>query len=331
MNKTISQQIKILGLLCTVFVVYRHSYTDKAFFNTDMVPIYMQMTRGVVSRLTCIAVPVFFLISGYFFFKYNYYEKGEYINMIRKKTKTLLIPFIIWNIISGILLYFTHSTLLGNSAIELIINCLNSKWYGPLWYVRDLILLMLLVPFYGWIIYKKKYILQSILICVLLYLWQPVASNVLSYEGILFFFLGGILSHTKKFLEYKIDNFSFVILLIIWLIVALFPYLLLGNLLFYKIYNIIGIFLTWQLVKRKCGYNIFIIHISKYVFLIYVTHVFVLKFIKEIIALIFYGNGIAAMIVYLLSPLASILFIYILGSTWERYHSKSYNIALGGR
>lgn len=71
--------------------------------------------------------------------------------MLKKKAKTLLIPFIFWNIVGGGILCLYNRAQVGDSIVNCVQQLFMSNWYGPLWYVRDLMTLMLLVPLYGWI------------------------------------------------------------------------------------------------------------------------------------------------------------------------------------
>ena len=97
----LSSKIKIASLLCTMMVVYRHSLNYLAFFNSWTGHGISGFVEDGVSLLTEIAVPYFFIISGFFFFRISYYEKNNYFKMLKKKAKTLLIPFIFWNIVGG--------------------------------------------------------------------------------------------------------------------------------------------------------------------------------------------------------------------------------------
>ena len=68
MTKELSDKIKLISLICTVMVVYRHAHTFEAFRGDgkETWEIYNFIAHGV-TYLTSIAVPYFFLISGFFF------------------------------------------------------------------------------------------------------------------------------------------------------------------------------------------------------------------------------------------------------------------------
>lgn len=116
-----------------------------------------------------IAVSLFSMITGYFFFyKLQSYSFSIYKTEINKRVKTLLLPYLLWNIIAIILLYFKNYVgekagldfaysakevfVLGHyNLLELIVLPIN----GPLWYVRDIIGLVLLSPLIYILIYKR--------------------------------------------------------------------------------------------------------------------------------------------------------------------------------
>lgn len=90
-----------------VGVVFIHCYGSPFdynaldFENLSSIDIFNLFRVCISKVLTHICVPTFFYISGYLFFvgmeKWNY---KKYIEKIKRRCHTLLIPFIIWNTIS---------------------------------------------------------------------------------------------------------------------------------------------------------------------------------------------------------------------------------------
>lgn len=89
-----------------VGVVFIHCYGKP--FDYDAIDFahltgmdFYNIFRVSISQvLTHVCVPTFYLISGYLFFigleKWNW---KTYLNKIKKRSKTLLVPFLIWNTI----------------------------------------------------------------------------------------------------------------------------------------------------------------------------------------------------------------------------------------
>lgn len=146
-----------------------------------------------------IAVPLFFLISGYLFFirkddKYMCFTREDYFRKLHKRVKTLLIPYLLWNIftllivlhryllpnifppregmsfcvnIQSILSVFWNVTaspivstfIETNTYLMLPVN-MNHTFYPintPLWFVRDLMVTCVLSPIIYYGVKKLRY------------------------------------------------------------------------------------------------------------------------------------------------------------------------------
>lgn len=338
MDKLISDRIRIMGLLCTLMVVYRHSLNYLAFFNSWN----WKGTSGFVelgcSKLTQVAVPSFFIISGFFFLRKSYYENGTYWNMIKKKVTSLLFPFLFWNIIGGIVLFVVDSEKIGNNVLDCLLQLINSNWYAPLWYVRDLMTIMVLVPLYGWIFvgfpFKSEFcriiIHISLLIGLFIY-WNPEDCGWVSTEGLFFFYLGGLISRNEHLLKCKIPLYLLIPLTCLWLyncfFVNLYNYHYLN-----KFNTILAAFICWNIIaylyKNK---NSMVLKLSLYSFFIYVTHFYLIKTLKTLFGKFFFGSDIAATITYLLLPLLTVCIVVIVGRILNRHYPKFYSFITGGR
>jgi len=126
-----------------------------------------RITQNIVGNL---GVPSFFFISGFLFFKTISTQnlKISYKEKLKKRAKTLLIPYIIWNLFGCLLgfIYLKTGLLTANSMfcdfnfIKFIKYILLSWGDIPLWYVRNLIVICLLSPLiYQIIRFGKKFIL----------------------------------------------------------------------------------------------------------------------------------------------------------------------------
>lgn len=338
MDKLISDRIRIIGLLCTLMVVYRHSLNYLAFFNSwDWKGISGFVEVGC-SKLTQVAVPFFFVVSGYFFLKKSYYINGAYKNMIKKKVKSLLIPFLFWNIIGVLILLIVDYQKIGITVLDCVLQLINSNWYPPLWYVRDLISIMILVPFYGWIFvgfhYKSelyRILTQIVILIILFYYWNPEDCGWVSSEGIFFFYMGGIISQNENWLSYKIPLYLLIPLLCLWLyncfFINLYSY---SN--FNKINIMFAIIVCWNLVRYiSINKSYLLLKLSSYSFFIYVTHFYIIKTFKVLLGKLFFGSDIAATITYLLLPLITAGIGIFIGGVLNRKCSRIYSIITGGR
>lgn len=117
--------------------------------------------------INVVAVPVFFIISGYFFFyQTKTFGKETYSKKLRKRIKTLLIPYLLWNLLPVLLITGGnfYSILFRGKSFDALKEFYTGLWDeglyhiwwdktsgtmpfdSPLWYVRDLMIVCILSP-----------------------------------------------------------------------------------------------------------------------------------------------------------------------------------------
>lgn len=112
--------------------------------------------------ITRVAVPCFFLISGYLFFIgfENGWNWKKYTQKLGRRVNTLLIPYLVWNVICAFLIFvgskmhlITQPVLLQKlNLYDIFISPINI----PLWFLRDLIVVVVITPvLYYYISYLK--------------------------------------------------------------------------------------------------------------------------------------------------------------------------------
>lgn len=329
-GRALSDKIKIAGFLCALMVVLRHSLNLYAFWGTEDVENVCGVIEHGFSRLTEIAVPYFFIISGYFFYRTCYYGGQTYWGVLKRKAFSLGVPFILWNFIGLIplLLYKPSDVEFGFCGI--MKGLLLSEWYGPLWYVRNTIIMMVLYPFYGWLLRQKNVWLHVILVLILFLLWVPVDCSIYSTEGWLFFILGCLLNNYGASLKSVIKWWYIGPLLLVWLYLCfLNPSL---HQCFHKFITLLGLCLFWSILDYfPQVINRFILRYASMAFFIYVTHFYIVKGMKVFLASCFPQSEIVALSSYFMLPVLAVFVSCFVGYLWMRFHPKSYNIAVGGR
>ena len=331
MNKDLSVKISIAGFICTLMVVYRHSLNYLAFFHSWSPQGLNGIVEDSCMRLTQIAVPYFFMVSGFFFLGKNYYEPQSYRQMIIKKIHTLFIPFVIWNVTGALCLLPFDKKAVGTDIFSVIQNLFNSHWYGPLWYVRDLMVVMMLYPIYGWLFRIKSSLPIWITVTVLFYLWKPIDCSVLSSECLVFFVLGGLIGKHPVMLSVRMRLAPTLAISAIWF-AACFTGFMTFNEWIHKLTDMTGIVAFWQLLNHiPETWRQKMLHLSTFSFLIYVMHFYPMKLFKQGIAHIFYGNDIIATITYILLPIMISYLIILIGQGWIKLSPKTYSLAIGNR
>lgn len=222
-SKEISQAIKNLRLPLAFLIVCGHA--DVLHFpiecNTGEWAIYgdsfIKYPITYISRVIFSpSVPLFFAISGYLFFVTGSLTKEQYKLKLKKRFYTLLIPYLVWNLLY-LLLPIGTMLILGRE--HSVIDLLQSIWSSPgvtipadppLWFVRDLIVCVVFSPVLFWII-KSKVTGTIIYLCIIsLWLIEPNWLNLppgISYISLVFFAAGGYIGVYQIDLEGIINKF----------------------------------------------------------------------------------------------------------------------------
>ena len=204
-----SKTIDLLRFPLAIFVLYIHRVpTTENAFSADFAflswhGIYNFLGLFISQGIAVIAVPTFFLISGYLFFvNFKEWSWDGYKKKIKSRTKTLIIPYILWNVLSFLFIIakgvgdiFTKGSswsdvieIINDNGLHFLWDC--NKWaetqYSwlpwttyltgpidlPLWFLRDLIVVTLLSPVIYWVVKNTKiWGIIALLFAYILYFW----------------------------------------------------------------------------------------------------------------------------------------------------------------
>lgn len=330
MDRMLSNKLKIASLICTLMVIFRHSLNMVAFYGGEKYAAENVYTiETCISILTEIAVPYFFLVSGFFFFRTDFYSSGTYINMLAKKGMSLLLPFVIWNIIGAIILFAAGELPVLEKWSDYFWGLVLSKYDVPLWYVRNLMMMTAVVPLYYWIFKIDKWHIYTIVGIGLLLWWWPVDCAWWSTEGWLYFFLGGVLQRFKRAVEWKMPVGVLVLLTVVWLSFCFFrpKWCIPMN----KATTLMGIICFWQLLNYTTSVWNRLLPMAKYSFFIYVLHIYVIKTMKVTLASQFPENEVVALIAYFVLPFVTFGMLLWVGKVWNSVLPMSFGVITGGR
>ena len=149
-------------------------------------------------------VPTLFIISGYFFFRSQKERNTNFfIDKYKRRIHSLLLPYMVWNLISILLMYFRYDVLAHNgySLSDYMSGFWSSAINGnglpanaPLWFMRNLMVVTLTTP----VIYalvKGKYGLIAIVTFASCYVMDVnIPLTGISMESILFFSTGAYIA-----------------------------------------------------------------------------------------------------------------------------------------
>ena len=161
-----STSIETLRFPLILFIICLHCYTSTSAVTRGH-DIYFRIIYPFSLWIGETGVPTFFFISGLLFF----YSKKSYVQKLRSRLNTLLIPYLFFNalILCGYLclMYFGKTIIiLGKDlAHYTLIDYIRAFWdrgvwdHGngspmlcPLWYIRNLMLLVILSPIIYYIV-----------------------------------------------------------------------------------------------------------------------------------------------------------------------------------
>lgn len=108
MNELVSKSFTLLRFPLMIGVVMIHcDITDQLNPNLQVqwAGNAMYLFSNVIGRFS---VPMFFIISGFLFFRSGIFNKGTYMAKLRSRVKTLLIPYLLWNLIGFLYFVIKH-------------------------------------------------------------------------------------------------------------------------------------------------------------------------------------------------------------------------------
>lgn len=182
LSKLSSNTISALRFPLMVGIVFIHfnllnGITVNGIVYGDNLPIWLTcIIKTLSNEIPAIGVPLFFIISGFFFFRSGL-TWGSYKSKMRKRARTLLVPYVLWNLIA--LSYYLLCALpifrsifpishIQEWSLQKFLYCFwdidksllgegvgkTVSWLNPidqpLWYVRDLLIVMVLSPIIHW-------------------------------------------------------------------------------------------------------------------------------------------------------------------------------------
>ena len=337
-------------------VVFLHSYNLKIKFTTGTKLIekgYNSFIQDLISRgITRIAVPLFFIISGYLFFlSFKNSTFPEFFSKYKKRSKTLVLPYLLWSIFC-ILFYlilqlipfskpfFTNELIVDYSVNQLLNRIFINPIPYQLWFIRDLIVLIFLSPILYWLIkYFKFYVIS-----IFLFTWfSKLNYLIFSNEALLFFALGAFFSIKKINVQKTKAKKQNALLSIIWILLIIIKtslvYINFENEWLIRILHkssiiigIISIWLLYDIIYKKTDiaktkyYQLF-----QYTFFLYAFHEPVLTIFKKAFYYILGQTELSSFLTYMLAPLVTIFVSILIGFITRKIMPKYYYLMTGGR
>lgn len=349
------QQSKVFDAMrfpLIVLVLYMHIVPLEHFeITSDLTSmnLYNFIAEFVAHNLGRMAVPCFFLFSGYFYFRnmkawgYDFYLKQQ-----KKRMITLVIPYVLWNLLNiGVVLakgyIFNAIGWNGEGDLNYIretpfLELMTFPINQPLWSLRDLIVMTFFAPVFFYIFrYLKGWGLVLLLLIYLSTLELPIRG--FSMVAIFFFGAGSYFGIEKRNLLADLIPFKWLsyigatVLVFLATISHTTPYYEYLIRCFVPLGIISAITLTHTLSQRNRKLFNSFISLSSSVFFIYAVHELYLKnwvkgaFFRTPLA----DSGWGMIVGYILMPLVLLAICLVIYYLLKLISPRLVAVLTGGR
>jgi surface polysaccharide O-acyltransferase-like enzyme len=356
MEKYLSNKIRVISFLLMIGIVILHSFNLKTNFidgSVDVMIGYNSFIQNFFSKgVGTVAVPLFFMFSGFLFFKKIQTGKlREFIPKYKSRVKMLLMPYLVWSILGLLLIFslqsisFSKSFFVNDLVRDYTVpEILDKIFLNPVpyqfWFIRDLMLFMLLSP----ILYLLVKRVGLLLLLVLLVLWAVGVDFCFCTNYALLFFVIGAYLRVKKINISKVSNKNYMLVFVIvylglitintFLIHLSIENLLLARILLIGIVfsGIISVWIIYDKLYDHLGdWKYWIKPFLPFSFFLFAAHEPLLLIIKKGVFFMGGQTEMMSLINYFVAPICTIVICVGVGMFMNKYVTKLYKVLSGNR
>lgn len=339
MKKEFSQKIVFSNYILTILIVCLHSLYS--FDNSFIIRM-----NFLIRTIADMAMPTFFAISAFLLFRKN---SGQYVEKIKKRISSLVIPYFIWSILFYLIylvlsnISFISVHLNNNFVVFSLKNMLKSIifciYIPQFWYIRILFILVVISFVFDHILKTNKKGI-SLLVVLLSFITFFTLNFLLEYDtGNIFIWLPlfWLIAWITYFYEeeiYKLcekKNITYSVITIVFTLILAF---------FVSHLNIYGlIYYIWRMISPILFF-IIIKNISlkfepkwhhKQTFYIFSLHHFIINIVQNLYLIIFAENAYSIIIMYVLSVIISIITSLLFSKIIKKFAPKINHVLTGNR
>ena len=265
-NDLRSQSLDLLRFPLAVVVVAIHTFNINGFtiqgvpISLENMPVLLEINHVINGFLRGQSVPIYFFISGFVFFfslEGGKLTKEKYSQKLKNRVKTLLIPYLIWNIVAVLKRFFVRlpcfSSLFVNAnkaQLDFSLSAILETFWDdskgifimpptanetvtnytypadtPLWFVRDLMIVVLCTPMLYWTLKRIRhyFVLTLGVLWFTLAYWDLGHINQL-LTAFFFFSWGAYMSVNAKDMMHEFSRFSKISMMLYPLLALLFVF-----------------------------------------------------------------------------------------------------------
>lgn len=350
-EEQLSRKITFLSFILSVGIVYFHAYNVNIYnlSGGGKAAFLIERFETVCLNLLGSVVPFFFMISGFLFFRNFAPERNCYLSKLKSRFRSLFIPYVIFTVI-GYFYFFAVSNIpfisvhMNTEPMKFdIVALIKSLWTNQysivLWYVRNLLVMVILSPAVYFIMKNRKgfhvgtiVLIISFIISLSVNLKYGESTLVFQMNRLFnntYFFAGAFLAiNHKDWVYYKNRNITAIgsILLALCIIcTVLFDFFDYNNV----IKNIMIPVSVWMMSNA-----FYFRGLPKYLqisFFIYCVHEYILEAIEKLWMIAAGASPAAALTDFLLMPVICIFIVTVISIVIRKITPGIWKVITGGR
>lgn len=335
--------------LMSVLIFFIHLSTFYNYPDTGnlMSSVNRLLAHTFKEGFTRFVVPLYFIISGALF--YRDYSNDRYVGKLKTRVKTLVIPYLMWNIIWMLFRIVTSYTFISNyfigrekfviTPLNILLSLIHHECNGHFWFVFDLIVFVAAAPLIDLLTRTKKTACASIAVLLILSLmgYGIPASIFHTNTSIIYYLIGTTIgkyyfAHFVRPSAMKVRILSLLILLGYGVHNVFFFDHVTGtpaDALKFVQYLLCG-WAFWN-VCDWIPEDSFVHHLTDCGFAVYAIHGNVGAIITKLIYLILPKSEYLAIVNFTLSVTLTLLFIKTFCVVTRKYMPRLYEMLMGSR
>ena len=214
MDRASSDRITLIRFPLIVGVVFIHAYSSMVHVEQGAIgPAHtgfaVRFIRDIVSGgIADIAVPLFYLLSGFLYFHGAQWTRATYFAKLRTRAHTLLVPYVAWNALAVLLVaiaqaipatarlfsagYAPVASMEWTEIVDLALGITKAPIAYPFWFIKDLMLLVVAAPLIH--LLARRAGLVFLVLCGGAWALELFPAYALDTEAVFFFYFGALIA-----------------------------------------------------------------------------------------------------------------------------------------
>lgn len=364
-SRYLSNKMKAASLISMLAVVFIHAYNYTDYFLQPGTLISEGLHLGACleflfsNALTRFAVPLFFAISGFFFFHGKQFNKKTYFLQLKKRCRSILLVFLIFSTLSYLVclaLYYIigdgiipmideRMAMVLGGGVGFLYPLLHNPFAFQLWFLAQLFIMSVISPLIYFLVKKLRWL--PLVLLAALWFWDK-SLNIHTYtlfncDAYMFFTLGayiavnrvkipGLYSPLKnKKLKYIFSSLWIALAVGYTIMAATLEKSTFIQTILFKLISLVGIVSIWLLIDGVAEKSLPVIEtVKRNNFSVFLFHEPILHII--FMATTFYVKHDAVnMLLYFALPIVIIISCAYFGELLRKKLPRLHGVLTGGR